>query len=79
MVHCVDGFINGQGKCVMYEGDKLIYTHIGNAINGKLNGQGTKTLANGGKSVGIWKDGKLFENKGEILKVKSITELLDSY
>ena len=44
---CVNGYINGQGRCDVYEGDKLIYTYIGNTINGKFNGQGTHNSAKG--------------------------------
>ena len=55
---CISGnCVNGQGTCTYADipGSK----YVGEFMNGKKNGQGTFTWADGAKYVGGWMDGKM--------------------
>lgn len=55
---CISGnCLNGQGTCTYADipGSK----YVGEFMNGKKNGQGTFTWADGAKYVGGWMDGKM--------------------
>ena len=51
---CLNGFANGKGTLKLFENDTLIYTYSGSIINGKFEGQGTITHADGENYVGQW-------------------------
>ena len=55
---CNAGLIHGLGSSKLYLDKKLVYEATGNFFDGKLDGLGTKTFANGNKYEGEWKDGK---------------------
>jgi hypothetical protein len=55
---CISGnCVNGQGTCTYADipGSK----YVGEFMNGKKNGQGTFTWADGAKYIGGWMDGKM--------------------
>jgi len=55
---CKDGLASGLGPMKLYVDKKLAYVASFNFFEGKVNGQGTQTFANGEKYVGEFKDGK---------------------
>ena len=50
--------LNGQGKETRYRNGEVDSVYEGEWVNGKRNGQGTKTYADGRVESGTWKDGE---------------------
>lgn len=49
--------LNGQGKETRYRNGEVYSVYEGEWVNGKRNGQGTRTYADGRVESGTWKDG----------------------
>ncbi len=57
---CIDGFAEGEGECLFYRNNNLIYTYKGRFTKGKINDPVTIIYPNGTKYVGSLKNDKYF-------------------
>lgn len=55
---CKDGLVHGPGTLKLYSSKRLEYSSKSNFLQGKINGQGDTTYANGDRYVGEYKDNK---------------------
>ena len=55
---CKDGLVHGPGTLTLYSSKRLEYSSKSNFLQGKINGQGDTTYANGDRYVGEYKDNK---------------------
>ena len=55
---CKDGLVHGSGTLKLYSSKRLEYLSKSNFLQGKINGQGDTTYANGDRYVGEYKDNK---------------------
>ena len=60
---CKDGFADGRGKLVWFDGDKFIAAYAGDMEKGKWEGNGSVTFSSGDKYVG-WFRSELLNGLG---------------